>query len=70
MTKNTNIIHFYNNLHHKFAYFLLIGETCHLEFEVYVNRITAPLLNSGKERLDDILILHLVGGKMYAECNM
>jgi len=28
-----------------------------------VNRSTAPRLNSGKDRLDDILVLHLQGGK-------
>nr|XP_039261080.1 inositol polyphosphate 5-phosphatase OCRL-like [Styela clava] len=42
---------------------LLPGGKLVLEFEVYVNRLSAPLLNSGEERLDDILILHLEGGK-------
>jgi phosphatidylinositol-bisphosphatase len=39
------------------------GEHIMLEFEVYVNQTTAPSLNTGEERLEDILILHLVGGK-------
>ena len=31
--------------------------------ELYVNKTTAPQLNSGDDRLDDILVLHLQGGK-------
>ena len=34
-----------------------------IEFEIYVNRSTAPNLNLGADKLEDILILHLVGGK-------
>jgi len=34
-----------------------------VELELYVDKTTAPQLNSGKERLDDILVLHLQGGK-------
>ena len=31
--------------------------------EVYVDKLTAPLLNTGTDRLEDILVLHLAGGK-------
>jgi len=34
-----------------------------VEMELYVNKSTAPRLNSGKDCLDDILVLHLQGGK-------
>jgi len=34
-----------------------------VEMELYVNKDTASQLNSGTERLDDILVLHLEGGK-------
>jgi len=34
-----------------------------VKLEMYVNKTTAPQLNSGKDRLEDILVLHLHGGK-------
>jgi len=34
-----------------------------VELEFYVNKTTAPQLNTGKDRLEDILVLHLQGGK-------
>ena len=34
-----------------------------VELELYVNKTTAPGLNTGKDRLDDIVVLHLQGGK-------
>jgi len=34
-----------------------------VDLEIYVNRSTAPGLNSGEDHLDDILVLHLQGGK-------
>ncbi|CAK8672370.1 unnamed protein product [Clavelina lepadiformis] len=43
--------------------FVMPDEKLAIEFEVYVNRITASSLNIGSEKLEDILILHLVGGK-------
>nr|CAB3264549.1 inositol polyphosphate 5-phosphatase OCRL-1 [Phallusia mammillata] len=43
--------------------YVMPGEKVELEFEVYVNKNTAPMLNRGQEGMDDILILHLVGGK-------
>lgn len=36
-----------------------------IELEVFVNRSTAPDLNSGKEQIEDILVLHLERGKDY-----
>jgi len=38
-------------------------EKASVEMELYVNKDTAPRLNSGTDRLDDILVLHLQGGK-------
>lgn len=36
-----------------------------IELEVFVNRSTAPELNSGKQQIEDILVLHLERGKDY-----
>uniref|UniRef100_G3PL36 phosphoinositide 5-phosphatase n=1 Tax=Gasterosteus aculeatus aculeatus TaxID=481459 RepID=G3PL36_GASAC len=36
-----------------------------IELEVFVNRSTAPKLNCGKEKMEDILVLHLERGKDY-----
>lgn len=51
----------------------LVWIFCHLladaeitvELEVFVNKSTATRLNSGEEKLEDILVLHLVRGKDY-----
>uniref|UniRef100_A0A8C3U5A6 phosphoinositide 5-phosphatase n=1 Tax=Catharus ustulatus TaxID=91951 RepID=A0A8C3U5A6_CATUS len=45
--------------------FLLSGELLVFELEVFVNKSTATHLNSGEEKLEDILVLHLVRGKDY-----
>ena len=42
---------------------LCAGEKCSIQIEVYVNPKTAHLLTSGSERIEDILVLHLEGGK-------
>ena len=34
-----------------------------MNIEIYVDKQTAHLLNSGKDKLYDILVLHLLGGK-------
>lgn len=36
-----------------------------IELEVFVNRMTAPDLNYGKEQIEEILVLHLEHGKDY-----
>lgn len=36
-----------------------------IDLEVFVNRTTAPDLNSGKQEMEDILVLHLERGKDY-----
>lgn len=41
------------------------GGSVDIELEVFVNRVTAPDLNSGKEQIEDILVLHLEHGKDY-----
>ncbi|CAJ1062707.1 type II inositol 1%2C4,5-trisphosphate 5-phosphatase isoform X3 [Xyrichtys novacula] len=45
--------------------FIAQGGTVEIELEVFVNRLTAPDLNSGKEQIEDILVLHLERGKDY-----
>ena len=42
---------------------LFIGETCEVMIEVNVDKDTAYLFNSGEEKIEDILVLHLEGGK-------
>lgn len=39
------------------------GETCNIQLKVLVNKTTACKMNSGCDKLYDILILHLEGGK-------
>lgn len=41
------------------------GGSVDIDLEVFVNRSTAPDLNSGKEQIEDILVLHLERGKDY-----
>ncbi|XP_010793206.1 type II inositol 1,4,5-trisphosphate 5-phosphatase isoform X2 [Notothenia coriiceps] len=45
--------------------FIANGGTVEIDFEVFVNRSTAPELNSGQEQIEDILVLHLERGKDY-----
>lgn len=44
---------------------LYLGGSVDIELEVFVNHMTAPNLNSGKEQIEDILVLHLERGKDY-----
>ncbi|KAF8792912.1 Inositol polyphosphate 5-phosphatase OCRL like protein [Argiope bruennichi] len=43
--------------------FLKPGEKCDVELEVYVDKRIAYKLNAGKDKIYDILVLHLEGGK-------
>ncbi|KAM9532297.1 LOW QUALITY PROTEIN: type II inositol 1,4,5-trisphosphate 5-phosphatase [Guaruba guarouba] len=45
--------------------FLLSDAEVTIELEVFVNKSTATRLNSGEEKLEDILVLHLNRGKDY-----
>ncbi|XP_065553949.1 type II inositol 1,4,5-trisphosphate 5-phosphatase isoform X2 [Lathamus discolor] len=45
--------------------FLLSDAEITIELEVFVNKSTATHLNSGEEKLEDILVLHLNRGKDY-----
>ncbi|XP_066573847.1 type II inositol 1,4,5-trisphosphate 5-phosphatase isoform X2 [Amia ocellicauda] len=45
--------------------FLAQGGKVDIELEVFVNRTTATELNSGRQQIEDILILHLERGKDY-----
>ncbi|KAM8997295.1 type II inositol 1,4,5-trisphosphate 5-phosphatase isoform 2-T2 [Ara ararauna] len=45
--------------------FLLSDAEVTIELEVFVNKSTATCLNSGEEKLEDILVLHLNRGKDY-----
>ncbi|XP_076642759.1 oculocerebrorenal syndrome of Lowe [Halictus rubicundus] len=46
-----------------FKGFIKPGEKCDARFEIYVDKRSACKLNSGEDKLYDILILHLEGGK-------
>lgn len=41
----------------------LTGEKCDIKLEVFVDKKSAFKLNSGEDKLYDILVLHLEGGK-------
>ena len=40
-----------------------LGETCEIMIEVYVHKDTAWTFNSGQDKMEDILVLNLKGGK-------
>lgn len=42
---------------------IIPGEKAELKFTVWVDHSTAPMLNEGKDTIDDILILHLKNGR-------
>lgn len=46
-----------------YSSFIMPGEKCDLELEVYVDKHTVHKLNSGEDKIYDILVLHLEGGK-------
>lgn len=41
----------------------MTGEKCDIKLEVFVDKKSAFKLNSGEDKLYDILVLHLEGGK-------
>ncbi|XP_057689442.1 type II inositol 1,4,5-trisphosphate 5-phosphatase isoform X2 [Corythoichthys intestinalis] len=45
--------------------FIAQGASMDIDLEVFVNRLMAPDLNSGKQEIEDILVLHLERGKDY-----
>lgn len=45
--------------------FQRLGGSVEIDLEVFVNRTTAPELNSGQQQIEDILVLHLERGKDY-----
>lgn len=45
--------------------FLLPDSHVEIELELFVNKATATKLNSGKDKIEDILVLHLIRGKDY-----
>ncbi|XP_068085502.1 type II inositol 1,4,5-trisphosphate 5-phosphatase isoform X3 [Anabrus simplex] len=46
-----------------YAGFIMPGEKCDIKLEVFVDKKSAFKLNSGEDKLYDILVLHLEGGK-------
>lgn len=46
-------------------YFFLQDETMEIFLEVYVSKDSVTLLNSGEDKIEDILVLHLDRGKDY-----
>ncbi|KAM4871383.1 type II inositol 1,4,5-trisphosphate 5-phosphatase isoform 3-T3 [Thomomys bottae] len=45
--------------------FLLPDADIEIELELFVNKTTATKLNSGEDKIEDILVLHLIRGKDY-----
>ncbi|BFZ24676.1 hypothetical protein BsWGS_27714 [Bradybaena similaris] len=43
--------------------YIQAGACCEVTVEVYVDKATVAKLNSGEEKMEDILVLHLTGGK-------
>ena len=43
--------------------FVMPGDKCDIDIEIYVNKKTAGDLNCGQDQMYDILVLHLHGGK-------
>jgi phosphatidylinositol-bisphosphatase len=43
--------------------FIMPGEKADVSLDIYVDKRTAHSLNSGQDKLYDILVLHLMGGK-------
>lgn len=41
----------------------MVGSTKHVKIIVCVDKESARFMNSGEEKLEDILVLHLEGGK-------
>lgn len=41
----------------------MVGSTKHVKIIVFVDKESARVMNSGEEKLEDILVLHLEGGK-------
>ena len=48
---------------HKRSITITPGEKQDVSLEIYVDKKTAHALNSGQDKLYDILVLHLMGGK-------
>jgi len=42
---------------------VVVGDKVSLNLEVYITKDSAPMLNTGAAKLDDIVVLHLEGGK-------
>jgi len=46
-------------------FFFYIDEAIEISLEVYVSKDSVTLLNSGEDKIEDILVLHLDRGKDY-----
>lgn len=40
-----------------------VGESCHIQLDLCIDKATAPAMNLGTKKIEDILVLHLKGGK-------
>ena len=54
--------YYYLNLLY-YSTLLVVDDQVFVQLEVYVDKRTAPLLTNGLEKIEDILVLHLQGGK-------
>ena len=48
-----------------FFFFFFLDSAIEIELELFVNKTTATKLNSGEDKIEDILVLHLERGKDY-----
>ena len=53
------------NQHFFLLFFFFLDSAIEIELELFVNKTTATKLNSGEDKIEDILVLHLERGKDY-----
>lgn len=64
MVLPTKLEYFFSSIVKKTSPFLSTGEKCDVKLEIYVDKRSACELNSSEDnKLYDILVLHLEGGK-------
>lgn len=53
----------YENFSLLFFDIFVLGESCHIQLDLCIDKTTAPAMNLGTKKIEDILVLHLKGGK-------
>lgn len=59
------IAHTRSTVHKLMINYLFADETMEISLEVYVSKDSVTMLNSGEDKIEDILVLHLDRGKDY-----